>query len=200
MNSELKRAIYRKKMLYNKFQKYNNSKNWEASCFVIKTSFSDKTVFFWFTFPLFVKKGLTVGQKSLDLGPPAHLGNNQINVDGDHPSILEIKNNHPELLENSFSFSSIYPDFVEKRINKINVRKATGIDGISPKLLHFAKPIIVKPLTDIVNLSISTSTFPDRLKEAQVAPIHKKNSVLEKGNYRPVSVLPAIMREAVKGF
>ena len=40
-------------------------------------------------------------------------------------------------------------------------------------LLHFAKPItcIVKPLTDIINLSISTSTFPDRLKEAQVAPI-----------------------------
>jgi hypothetical protein len=30
MNSELKRAIYRKKMLHNKFQKYNNSKNWEA--------------------------------------------------------------------------------------------------------------------------------------------------------------------------
>jgi hypothetical protein len=30
MNSELKRAIYRKKMLYNKFQKYNNSRNWEA--------------------------------------------------------------------------------------------------------------------------------------------------------------------------
>jgi hypothetical protein len=45
-----------------------------------------------------------------------------------------------------------------------------------------------------VNLSISTSTFPDRLKEAQVAPIHKKNSVLEKGNYRPVSVLPAISK------
>ena len=28
-----------------------------------------------------------------------NIGNNQINVDGDHPSILEIKNNHPELLE-----------------------------------------------------------------------------------------------------
>ena len=109
-------------------------------------------------------------------------------------SILEIKNNHPELLENSFSFSSINPDFVEKRINKINVKKATGIDGISPKLLHFAKPIIVKPLTDIVNLSISTSTFPDGLNEAQVDPIHKNNSVLEKGNYRPVSVLPAISK------
>jgi hypothetical protein len=31
-------------------------------------------------------------------------------------------------------------------------------------------------------------------QEAQVAPIHKKNSVLEKGNYRPVSVLPAISK------
>jgi hypothetical protein len=76
-----------------------------------------------------------------------NIGNNQINVDGDHPSILEIKNNHPELHENSFSFSSINPDFVEKCI-----------------------------------------------KEAQVAPIHKKNSVLVKGNYRPVSVLPAISK------
>ena len=27
-----------------------------------------------------------------------NIGSNQINVDGDHPSILEINNNHPELL------------------------------------------------------------------------------------------------------
>jgi hypothetical protein len=40
-----------------------------------------------------------------------------------------------------------------------------------------------------------TSTFPDRLNEAQVDPIHKKNSVLEKGNYRLVSVLPAISKK-----
>ena len=50
-----------------------------------------------------------------------YIENNQINVDGDHPSILEIKNNHPELFENSFTFSSVNPDFVEKCINKINV-------------------------------------------------------------------------------
>jgi hypothetical protein len=29
-----------------------------------------------------------------------NIGNNKINVDGDHPSILETKNNHPELVEN----------------------------------------------------------------------------------------------------
>ena len=81
-------------------------------------------------------------------------------------------------------FQPITEDFVSKRISKINVKKATGIDGISPKLLHHAKPMIVKPITDLVNLSLSTSTFPNSLKTAH---IHKKNSVLEKGNYRPVS-------------
>jgi hypothetical protein len=64
--------------------------------------------------------------------------------------------------------------------------------GISPKLLHFAKPVITKPLTKIVNLAITSSTFPARLKETQVAPVH--NSVLEAGNDRPVSVLPAISK------
>ena len=64
--------------------------------------------------------------------------------------------------------------------------------GISPKLLHFAKPVITKPLTKIVNLTITSSTFPARLKETRVAPVH--NSVLEAGNDRPVSVLPAISK------
>ena len=54
--------------------------------------------------------------------------------------------------------------------------------------------MIVKPITDLVNLSQSTSTFPDSLKTAQVAPFHKKNSVLEKGNNTPVSVLPSISK------
>jgi hypothetical protein len=83
-----------------------------------------------------------------------NIGNNQINIAGDHS----------ELLENSFSFSSVNPDFVEKRINKINVKKATGIDGISPKLLHFAKPIIVKPLTDIVNYQYQYQLSPTVLR------------------------------------
>ena len=47
-------------------------------------------------------------------------------------------------------FPEVDEEFVGKR--KINVKKATKIDGISPKLLHFAKPVITKPLTKIVNL------------------------------------------------
>jgi hypothetical protein len=35
---------------------------------------------------------------------------------------------------------------------------------------------------------------PDKLKEAQVVPLHKKNNTLDKGNYRTVSILPMISK------
>ena len=41
---------------------------------------------------------------------------------------------------------------------------------------------------------IDVSIFPDKLKTAQVRPLFKKNNILEKGNYRPVSVLPTISK------
>jgi hypothetical protein len=39
---------------------------------------------------------------------------------------------------------------------------------------------------------IKHGQFPNRLKEAQVVPLHKKNDPLDKKNYRPVSILPTI--------
>jgi hypothetical protein len=39
-------------------------------------------------------------------------------------------------------------------------------------------------------MSIDSGIFPNRLKEAQVTPIFKKNDPSLKGNYRPVSILP----------
>jgi len=46
----------------------------------------------------------------------------------------------------------------------------------------------------MVNLSFESSMFPDSLKIAQVAPVHKKNSTLDKGNYRSVSILPIMSK------
>jgi hypothetical protein len=45
-----------------------------------------------------------------------------------------------------------------------------------------------------INKCIDVSIFPDKLKTAQVRPLFKKNNILEKGNYRPVSVLPTISK------
>ena len=49
-----------------------------------------------------------------------------------------------------------------------------------------------------INASISTSKFPDDLKEADVIPVYKKKSKLSKENYRPTSILPNIS-EVYKG-
>jgi hypothetical protein len=32
------------------------------------------------------------------------------------------------------------------------------------------------------------------MKKAQVVPIHKENSILDKSNYRPVSILPVMSK------
>ena len=41
----------------------------------------------------------------------------------------------------------------------------------------------------LINLSIDTGIVPDELKYAKVKPLYKKNSRLDAGNYRPVSIL-----------
>ena len=53
---------------------------------------------------------------------------------------------------------------------------------------------IIKPLTYICNLSLTTGTFPERCKPAIVRPIYKKGNHSEMNNYRPVSLLPTISK------
>jgi hypothetical protein len=48
-------------------------------------------------------------------------------------------------------FSEIDEKYVTTQINKVNIKKATGKDGISPKIFKIAKPAIVKPITDLIN-------------------------------------------------
>jgi Notch-like protein len=62
------------------------------------------------------------------------------------------------------------------------------------KNFKLSKSGVANPISKIINKSFETSTFPDKLKEAQVVPLHKKNNTLDKGNYRPVSILPMISK------
>ena len=53
------------------------------------------------------------------------------------------------------------------------MNKSPGPDKISARVLKDCLPVILGPLTDIINCSILTSTFPDNWKEAEVIPILK---------------------------
>ena len=122
------------------------------------------------------------------------IGKDSVKVDANHPSIIEIQKMNREHFCEDFDFKPIPENFVVKQIVKLGIKKATGYDQISPKILKLANQAIEEPITMLINKSLETSVFPNSLKVAQVVPVHKKNSTLSKGNYRPVSVLPAISK------
>ena len=93
------------------------------------------------------------------------------------------------IIPKSFNISQVSEDFVYRELCKLNPNKSTGIDGIKSKFLKDGANVIKSVITHIVNLSIETETVPDELKSAIVKPLFKKNSRLEAGNYRPVSIL-----------
>ncbi len=93
-----------------------------------------------------------------------------------------------------FNMPHITYDFVDKEICAMSMKKATGLDDISCKILKLARPVIVKSLVYIMNLSISTGVFPASWKEAKVNPLHKSGDMDNTNNYRPISILPVLSK------
>ena len=77
-------------------------------------------------------------------------------------------------------------------LKDIDVSKATGPDGISPRLLKEAGSAISKRLSKLFNLSLETKTVPDIWKRANVIPIYKKGEKTKIDNYRPISLLSCV--------
>ena len=73
-------------------------------------------------------------------------------------------------------------NFVLKELEQLNPSKSTGLDGIPLRFLRDGACILKKPITYLVNLSITSGIVPDDMKTASVCPIFKKNSRLEVGN------------------
>ena len=67
--------------------------------------------------------------------------------------------------------------------------KATGSSNIPLKLLLLISDLIVIPLCHIINMSLSTGNYPDKLKLVKVIPIHKGGSTQDLNNFRFISLL-----------
>ena len=79
--------------------------------------------------------------------------------------------------------------YILKVIKKLKASKASGLDTISPRLLKDAAEVIAKPLTRIINISLSQGRIPDEWKCARVTPLFKKGDVTDMDNFRPISIL-----------
>ena len=53
---------------------------------------------------------------------------------------------------------------------------------------------ISNSLTTVFNLSISSGVFPDAWKVAKVTPLFKEGSLLDRSNFRPISVLVIVSK------
>ena len=99
-----------------------------------------------------------------------------------------------------FEFKPVTQENIQALISKCSSKKATGIDGIPAKVDKSCCRTIAKPLFKLINYSLANSTFPNRLKLAQVIPVYKKNDPLDKHNYRPISILPFMSKRFEKSI
>jgi len=109
-----------------------------------------------------------------------------------HPSFGIIENHVSKLDVNDFEFAKTDIVQVEKTLKGLNTDKATGYDGISPKVL--SANVIAPAICNKVNNIMTQSNFPAVLKRAEVVPIHKAKSRLQWSNYRPVSILSSFSK------
>ena len=93
-----------------------------------------------------------------------------------------------------FDFIFTNESKVLKVIKKLSSFKATGLDGLSTKILKIASPMVSQSLTFLFNIIIATGNFPTEWKKARVSPLFKAGTRNELENYRPISVLPVISK------
>ena len=76
-----------------------------------------------------------------------------------------------------FNFQAVEEKYVSKIIKELPNKTNVGHDGISTKLLKTIEATVLKPITFIINQSLETVIFPQKLKIAKVSPIYKKVTI-----------------------
>jgi len=97
-------------------------------------------------------------------------------------------------VESTFRFKEIEERDVLKALLHLNPNKACGMDGISATVLRTVAPGISGSLAVIFNACLKEGCNPEEWKSANITLVHKGGNDDVTSNYRPVSVLPVVVR------
>ena len=108
-----------------------------------------------------------------------------------YPSIQMTKDKYERSF--NFKFELVSTGQVIKFIDEIDCNQSSSRD-IPAKVIKIAKKEIAKPITNCINSSISTCTFPVELKIADIVPVFKKEDQNDKTSYIPIGLLHLISK------
>ena len=88
---------------------------------------------------------------------------------------------------------------VVRRLQKLDVSKATGPDGISARVLKECAYELAPSLSKIFSMSFKAGQLPHEWKTSNVCPVYKKGAKTVPENYRPISLL-CIVSKVMEGI
>ena len=191
-NNILKQAIKQAKLQYytDRFQKYKNDmkQTWKTINEVLKRSPKQNKV------PDMILKGTQQIDNKLDIANcfnsyfvnmAKELTKNNDNIISED---INIYLNDPTLTQ--FKFQQISTQDIIDIITDMKPKTSRDAYNLSSKIMKDIKLEIGEPLKILINQSLITGIYPERLKLAKISPIHKKNDIKHIENYRPISLLP----------
>ena len=96
--------------------------------------------------------------------------------------------------DTSFAFNLVTPSEVKQEISRIPKNKPHGLYSCPTQILKCSSNAISNTLAEIINLSISTGVYPNKLKMAKIVPIFKTDDNTDSSSYRPISPLSSFNR------
>ena len=89
------------------------------------------------------------------------------------------------------SFTHVTAEELKTTTKGFEDSKAPGADSIPISIIKKTLDLISDPLLLIINLSLSSGVFPDKLKISKIITIFKTDNASLAQNYRPISILSA---------
>ena len=153
-------------------------------------------------------KSISFGKNNIDSIPPLLYDDEIISNDYTKVNILneyftsisniadadEKVNIHNHPTSHNLENINITSKDVHDIIKSLKVNKASGMDGVSHRILKEAIDSISEPLCKIFNKSLHQGIYPTQWKYANVIPIYKSKETFLPSNYRPVSLLSTISK------